>query len=223
MNIYYVYIYWHPLTKEPFYVGYGHHTRRFDHLKEASKCLMPHRGELKLNIIRKLLRQNLAPIISIVGSNLAKSDAANMEIFLIETIGRRDLGTGPLSNLTNGGDGTRGWSDKAKEVCRKRNLRLGIIPPSQKGRKFNRRDEDKKIPAIIKETNIKTTVYLADPRWKTGEVVGINKNVVQNESWRKKNSISVSKLKWWNNGIKCVRSINSPGSDFIKGRGKVKW
>ena len=223
MNIYYVYIYWNPITKEPFYIGYGHNNRRFDHLKAARKCLNPVQGELKLNIIRQLLRQNLEPTISIVGSCLSKIEAAVMEIFLIEMIGRRDLHTGPLANLTDGGDGTRGWSAEAKDVCRKRNFDLGIVPPSQKGRTFTRKQEEKNIPAIIKSSGQRTTVYLSDPRWKTGEVVGINKNVIQDELWRKKNSMAVSKLKWWNNGNNSVRSILLPGPDYVRGRGKVKW
>jgi hypothetical protein len=41
--------------------------------------------------------------------NLTEEEAFKHEIYLIAVIGRKDLGLGPLLNLTNGGEGTSGW------------------------------------------------------------------------------------------------------------------
>lgn len=45
MNIYYVYVYKHPISLVPFYVGYGKNTRAFTHLKEAQKAPDPVKGQ----------------------------------------------------------------------------------------------------------------------------------------------------------------------------------
>lgn len=223
MRIYYTYIYHCPSTKEPFYVGIGKGRRYADHLKEAIARPIPVKGEHKLNKIREILREGSEPLIEFVGKNLSREEAIELEIELIKRYGRRDLGTGILTNQTNGGDGYRGWSEEQKQRCRERNLELGIVPPSQKGRKQNRRPEFKAIPAVLVSTGERIKISPEDPRWKTGEIVGINKGSRHSESQRKKLSESMSKLKWWNDGVKCVRSIESPGPDFILGRGKVKW
>jgi len=223
MNIYYIYLYSHPITHVPFYVGMGKGNRKFAHLKEAKTRPTPQAGEHKLNTIRQMLLEGLEPIITVIDSNISKEQAIDGEITLISLIGRRDLGLGPLTNQTAGGDGNRGWSKSARQAQRDRNLRSGIIPPSQKGLTQNRHPDYTAVPAIIVETGNRTKVLITDIRWKTGEIVGINKGIVQDAGWRKKNSEALAKLKWWNNGSRCVRSASIPGEDFISGRGKMKW
>lgn len=222
MNIYYIYMYRHPDTLNPFYVGMGKGRRVLYHIKEAEKNLTPKKGEHKLNIIRQLLREGKNPIIEIVKSNLTKEIAFALEIELISKYGRQDLGTGILTNQTMGGEGGNEWSEEKKNEARERNHRLGIVPPSQKGRKQNRRPEYTAIPAKVINTGKTIKALLSDPRWLTNEIVGINKGIIQNEEWRRKNSESNSLLKWWNNGVRSVRTINCPGTDFILGRGKIK-
>jgi len=104
-----------PVTLDPFYVGYGKNQRSHDHLTEAINYPEPIAGEHKLNTIRKILRQGNTPIISIIDDNLSKIEACELEEFLIEFIGRRDLGTGVLTNQTKGGDGNREWSVAARQ------------------------------------------------------------------------------------------------------------
>lgn len=222
-NIYYVYAYLREEGGNPFYIGMGKGDRLFDHLKEAKKDLNSKSGQHKLNTIRKLLKEGKEPLIKIIQNNLSRKEAADLEIKLISVYGRQDLGTGILTNQTNGGDGNRGWSNEERQKVRDRNLRLGITPPSQKGRKQNRDPKYTSIPAKLVLSGKKIKAAPDDPRWKTGEIVGINKGVTQDNEWRKKNSEGVSKLKWWNNGIQCIRSIECPGPDFVRGRGKVKW
>ena len=55
--------------------------------------------------------------VEIWGDNLTKEQADNLERYLINAIGRRDKGLGPLVNLTDGADGCTGhvWTDEEKK------------------------------------------------------------------------------------------------------------
>lgn len=110
MNIYYVYIYYD--GDEPFYVGIGNGRRYLDHIKEARKVLKANlpRNKLshKLNKIINILNAGKEPTIIKVEQHLALNDARAKEVALISDIGRADLGTGPLTNQTPGGEGVVG-------------------------------------------------------------------------------------------------------------------
>lgn len=98
---------------EPFYVGCGKNNRLLSHLKEAKGKGHNH----KLNKIRKLTTMNLEPIIITIQTGMTDADAKNLEKRLISLIGRHDLKKGPLTNLTDGGDGVMGYtiSEKTKK------------------------------------------------------------------------------------------------------------
>jgi len=51
--------------------------------------------------------------VEIVAENLTKEDACELEEFLIQEYGRKDLGKGSLVNMTDGGDGVFGRSLEA--------------------------------------------------------------------------------------------------------------
>src|ERR1035437_3359213 len=89
----------------PFYVGKGKNGRSLIHIREAEKHPKPVRWDLKGNILRKLFRHNLAPIITITHTRESESLALAFEVDLIAGIGRRDKNEGPLANRTNGSDG----------------------------------------------------------------------------------------------------------------------
>jgi hypothetical protein len=153
MNIYYVYVYYDS-DGVPFYVGYGKNNRMYDHLNEAKKKLSSSKNQRKLNKIRKMLREGIDPTIEVVKDNLSREEACNLEIELIEKFGRADLGLGPLTNMTRGGDGTVDWSDELRKKI-----------------------SDKKKGTTVAK-NIETGEYIqasiSDPRWGSGEIVGVN-------------------------------------------------
>ena len=109
-NIYYVYMYFDPTTDIPFYVGKGCGNRYKIHLTETDqrKCKNLH----KVNKIKKLISNNTPPKIIFCDTNMSNEQANELEIFLIKEIGRADLGLGPLTNLTDGGEGTVGAKRK---------------------------------------------------------------------------------------------------------------
>lgn len=154
MSIYYVYAYIHPVTNVPFYVGYGKNNRMFSHLNEAKKPKLKCTSH-KTNTIKKILSQGLVPIIKVIDSNLSKETACELEIFLISILGRRDLETGSLTNLTSGGEGVQNLSQSTRNIM-----------------------SDKKKPLVSvkdKDGNM-FLVHNTDHRWLSGELVGINKN-----------------------------------------------
>lgn len=154
MNIYFVYTYRHPITDIPFYVGYGKNKRHLEHLHEALRKPVPVAGEHKLNTIRKIIRNGLAPVIQIIDQNLSKEQACELEIFLIDLIGRSDQNKGPLTNMTRGGDGNVDWSPALRKKMS--DMHSGIIS------------------AKDRITGEKVRVRNDDPRWLSGELVGQN-------------------------------------------------
>jgi hypothetical protein len=86
----------------PIYVGKGNSKRARAHL--GTRC---HNPTLK-SIVAKIRKTKLNPIVEIIGRFRDENDASRCEIDLIAQYGRRDLGTGTLCNLTDGGEGTSG-------------------------------------------------------------------------------------------------------------------
>lgn len=124
-EIFYVYVYLDPrkpgkysycngninFEYEPFYVGKGSGNRYFYHIEEASRYKDKRAmNKHKLNRIRKIKRQtNNNPIIIFYERHLSDHISQHLECLLIAKIGRSDKGAGPLTNLTDGGEGNSGW------------------------------------------------------------------------------------------------------------------
>ena len=102
---FYVYLLWRsdncPLT--PFYAGKGSGIRVLHHEMNSEHT----NNKFKSRIIKKLLREEHS-----IGYSLEffhdENEALNREIELIKLIGRRNKDKGPLTNLTDGGEGTVG-------------------------------------------------------------------------------------------------------------------
>lgn len=92
-------------TNEPFYIGIGSDE---DGKHERS------RASWGRNKIWKRIVNKVSYRVDIIQDNLTWDEACTKEIEFIKLYGRRDLGLGPLVNLTDGGDGLIGYkrSDK---------------------------------------------------------------------------------------------------------------
>lgn len=94
MNNYYVYRHYKKNTNEVFYIGMG---KEVNFRRSRSKR---YRNNHWHNIVNKYDFN-----VEIVAENLTEQEAIELEIFLIQSYGRLDLGTGCLVNMTDGGEG----------------------------------------------------------------------------------------------------------------------
>lgn len=121
---------------EPFYIGRGTGKRDKKHLSETEK------NTCNLHKIRKikkiLIETSKQPIIIRIKEKASSNDVSIMEIYLIKTIGRVDLNTGPLTNQTDGGDG--GMANVSKEV---RQSLSNNSPKIWLGKKFSKNHKNK--------------------------------------------------------------------------------
>ncbi|MGY6517736.1 MAG: GIY-YIG nuclease family protein [Lysobacteraceae bacterium] len=106
-EVFYVYLLYRP-DGTPFYVGKGRGRRIFHHEREALGLGRTH----KLNTIRAVTRAGAAIGYQIHQVFECEAECLEHEIELIRTYGRHDLGTGPLTYLTDGGEGTVGLSEE---------------------------------------------------------------------------------------------------------------
>jgi hypothetical protein len=96
---------------EPFYIGKGKNKRLYDHVFKAKNTKQQ---TFRLNLIRKILSSGNYPLSLTLRTDLSESDAFQIEKYVIGVIGRRDKGFGPLTNLSDGGEGDAGWSSNRK-------------------------------------------------------------------------------------------------------------
>jgi hypothetical protein len=115
----YIYVYLNPLKNgcykygkhqfdhEPFYIGKGSDNRINVHIREAKRNAGTNRH--KTNTISKIKKSGYEPIRFKLYENITDHSANRLERFLIARIGRADLKRGPLTNLTDGGEGVLGY------------------------------------------------------------------------------------------------------------------
>jgi len=103
----YVYLYSDPSRDEPIYVGMDSGKRAWHHLKRKDMHPFVQR-------LQKMLRESVEPKISILFDGLDTELASLMEQELIAKYGRKDLGRGPLLNLTDGGEGLKNATEETR-------------------------------------------------------------------------------------------------------------
>lgn len=108
---FYVYILCRP-DGAPFYVGKGVKLRCPQHEADARTTVtLSH----KLNVIRSIYRVSKAVKYKIDSSYSEETAALARERALIREIGRHDLQHGPLTNQTDGGEGTSNPSEESRQ------------------------------------------------------------------------------------------------------------
>ena len=88
---------------EPFYIGKGTGNRLMISSYETGSS-----NRHKANILNKIISNNMTVTSLKYMDNLTEKDALDIEALLISSIGRKDLGKGPLSNMCDGGKGSCG-------------------------------------------------------------------------------------------------------------------
>ncbi len=107
--MFYVYTLSDPLTGEVFYVGKGGKVNRAPYHIRMAKAAHPRDNNLiKAGVIRAILALGLEPIFARVFETACEHAAHEHERFLIASMGRRINKSGPLTNITEGGEGSSG-------------------------------------------------------------------------------------------------------------------
>ena len=137
----YVYVLY-SISGEPFYVGIGAITKRMklgfriqEHVAETKRYIngkiRSGGNEAKLKIIREILEHNVTIPYQIVARDVSRQEANYLEKSLIDTIGRKDLGFGPLTNKNNGGSGSSAPSDETRAKISQANKGKIVSPETR--------------------------------------------------------------------------------------------
>jgi hypothetical protein len=220
------YLYADPKTNIWRYVGEGLADRPFKHLHSKTNNRL-------YNMLQKRKREGFNPQPIIIPA-LSKEDAEEMEMLLIAMIGRENIRTGTLFNLTDGGGaGISGYKHTTKAKCA-----IGVavtsryaVPGAREATRIAAKavwNENKRA-----EHSVTLTAHWAKPgekeaqsirqlaRWaRPGEKEAqcARQKIIQNRPELKlKQSVRMSKLYWWNNGKINKRLVECPPG-WIRGR-----
>ena len=119
---YYTYAYLRE-DKTPYYIGKGTGNRIYS----TNRIIKPPKDKSRIIYLKQ---------------NLTEKEAFKHEIYMIGVFGRKDLGTGILVNMTNGGEGASGWvpSEETRKrigAANKKSLKGKKIPEEVKQKQSN--------------------------------------------------------------------------------------
>lgn len=114
---FYVYAWQYPDAR-PFYVGKGVNNRDVEPKKH---------NPFFVRTVAKIRREGGEPRVVRWHKGLLEDDAFKLERAYIKLFGRRNIGTGVLCNLTDGGEGTSGWVPNAETRARLSKVNSGYV------------------------------------------------------------------------------------------------
>lgn len=115
---------------EVFYIGIGQ-------TKNYKRAYSKHnRNTFWKNVVSKYGYE-----VQIIKTKLSHHDVCELEILLIDWYGRKDLGTGRLVNLTNGGEGVIGFQ-QSEESKKKRADKISILYEGEGNPFFGKRHSE---------------------------------------------------------------------------------
>ena len=220
---YYTYAYLRE-DKTPYYIGKGTGNRIYS----TNRIIKPPKDKSRIIYLKQ---------------NLTETEAFRHEIYMISVFGRKDLGTGILYNMTNGGDGSSGWvpseeyrkkmseAKKGKTHSEDSKKKMSV---AQKGktlseehrRKMSEANKDKTLSEEhrrkISEAH-KGKIASEETKIKLSEAQKGNKNhnygKTFSEETRRKIGDAKKGTKWWNDGCgNRKRMIECPGDGWKPGR-----
>lgn len=104
---------------EPFYVGVSSedtiHKREQVHIRYARLKKDVTKNKYKMNIINKIIDLGLSPVVYRVHENMEKEKAFELEKHIISIIGNRYDESGPLVNISAGGEGGDNFTNNPRK------------------------------------------------------------------------------------------------------------
>jgi hypothetical protein len=218
-NRFYTYAYLRE-DKTPYYIGKG----TGDRIYSTNRRNNPPKDKSRIIFLKQ---------------NLTEEEAFRHEIYMIAVFGRKDLGTGILHNLTDGGDGASGYvfSEETRKKMRERtpseetrkkmsearrgekNHNYGKIHSEETRRKMSESQIGKTlskehIDKIIE--GLKGRPVSEETRRKMSET---RKGKILSKETRRKMSETRKGKKWWNDGCgNCKMMLECPGDGWRLGR-----
>jgi hypothetical protein len=188
---YYVYEIWEDGAETPFYVGKTHDVeqRKQAHLKNKNTTRM-----LPVHFkLQKLLRENVSFDFRTVAECDTEEASFQLEQELISKYGRLDLGTGPLFNMTAGGEGVSGWIPDAEVRAKWSEQRKGKVP-SNKGTSYKHTNQSKRKGKPWSEKQRQQHDQLTEEQKKTrsANMVNAQKGKVPSKSQNTAHSIKMT-------------------------------
>lgn len=170
---------------EPFYIGKGKDNRLYEHLNEKEYNTL---NKHKFNTIKKIKNNNEYPMILKILDNIEEKLSLQYEEFLIKLIGRNSSNLGPLTNLTDGGEGVGSYW-RGRKLSEERIKQIKVLTSGENNGMFGKKhSQDSKDKIRIKAKGRKGTKHTEDhkkyisermtlekhPNWKGGKT-GNNK------------------------------------------------
>ena len=221
-NRFYTYAYLRE-DKTPYYIGKG----TGDRIYSTNRRNNPPKDKSRIIFLKQ---------------NLTEEEAFRHEIYMIAVFGRKDLGTGILHNLTDGGDGASGYvfseetKRKQSEAHKGNTTWLGKTHSEETKRKMSdtrkgkthseetkrKQSEAKKGKTFSEESKRKMSeahkgkTFSEEHKRKISET---NKGRTLSEETRRKISEARKGRKWWNDGCgNCKMMLECPGDGWRLGR-----
>ena len=192
--MYLTYELWSPIDNKIFYVGAGLSDRPQAHLNEyhtISKGGWTGKKDYnrkKYEAIKQIIISEQEIIIKIVLETDNREKAFQLEMDLIKQYGRKDLDLGPLTNMTDGGDGGDTFSGKSDEEKR-------LIIEKRQGKNDNFAGAKKWYESLTKDEQVKWHREQAEKRtfdWYVSRLDdGIEILIHNLHQWCKDNKIDV--------------------------------
>ena len=209
---YYTYAYLRE-DRTPYYIGKG----TGDRIYSTNRRVNPPKDKSRIIYLKQ---------------NLTEEEAFKHEIYMIDVFGRKDLGTGILHNMTNGGEGPSGAirseetrrkiGEAQKNISEETRRKMSEAGKGEKNHNYGK--------SLSEETKRKMSDAHKNPseetRRKIGEAHKGNTYCLgktRSEETKKKISDANKGVKWWNNGNGNTKMYKEcPGPGWVAGRGKLK-
>jgi hypothetical protein len=196
---YYTYAYLRE-DRTPYYIGKGKGNRAYR--KDGREIKLP---KDKSRII--FLKQNLT-----------EGEAFKHEVYMIAILGRKNLGTGMLWNLTNGGEGVSGLIHKDETKINHSKLLTGRKLTEEHKRKISEATKGKNNPNYGKLGENHPYYGKKRSEEHKRKISQAMKGKTFSEEHKAKLSEKKQNIKWWNDGQISKMSVECPGDSWVSGR-----